>query len=158
MPKVENGMKNDSIRSAKKEYGREYNDAQPGDIIVGTAYDLSHPALVAGWISRNYLFYGAVKGFTYMDWDTGHKWPGNDGIVRNQERLIVDWILPECDGFDPRFDVWDVIPPCSCYCRVVAKKGDPEMLGINPFIKRELKRHFVYVVNEGWVHKESLRD
>lgn len=130
----------------KEGYGQDYNDAQPGDIIMGYAIDLSHPAFLQGLISCNALILGSVRGFIYKDWHTGNKYKSYDGVVRNQERLIVDWMSVA----DKSGDEWKVINPPSYYCKVVAKKGDRNILGINIFVQHEIMRHFYHVIDGGW--------
>ena len=97
----------------KENYGKEYNDSFPGDIVMATAATLSHPAFIQGIVGRNFLVFGAVRGYVYRNWHTDHKNKYYDGVVHNQERLIVDWM--KVDG-----NYWEFVNPPSYYCKVAA--------------------------------------
>ena len=60
-----------SMTSSTFEYGSDWNDAKPGDLVMATASDIAHPALKEGIIACNYLMLGSVVEFVYVEWDTG---------------------------------------------------------------------------------------
>ena len=56
---------------------------------------------------------------------------------------------------------WDVPPPPNDWVRVIGKANDSELMGINPFTREEVHRHFFWAKPEGWlpyVHVTSEKD
>ena len=55
----------------------------PGDLVMTTVQQIKHPTMECGLIENpNYVMFGSVKSFIYMDWDTGMKDDQWDCIVR----------------------------------------------------------------------------
>ena len=61
-----------SMISNTFEYGANWNDANPGDLVMATASEIGHPAYTSGTIGCSYILLGAVVEFVYLDWDTGN--------------------------------------------------------------------------------------
>ena len=74
------------------EYGVDWNDADLGDLMMATAFDIGHPAFSMGLIGCSYVLLGGVVNFVYLDWDTGNIDEDWDGIVRNHKRIRVRWL------------------------------------------------------------------
>ena len=88
-----------SMTSKTLGYHQNWENPEPGDLVMSTAGRLKHPAMPMGYIYHpSYLLFGRVRHFTYIDWDTGRKDAEWDGIVRDHERISVDWI--EVGGID----------------------------------------------------------
>ena len=60
-----------SMVSKKLRYSKRYNDAMPSDIVTVPAGDVAHPAVKCGLVNRNYLLFGVVIYFIYINWETG---------------------------------------------------------------------------------------
>ena len=95
-----------SMISNTFEYGANWNDANPGDLVMATASEIGHPAYKSGTIGCSYILLGAVVEFVYLDWDTGNIDENWDGIVRQHERIRVRWL----DVGGKSDDDWDVTP------------------------------------------------
>ena len=129
------------------EYGSSYDDAMPGDIIMAFAGDIDHPAYLGGLVCKNYLVYGVVTGYVYVDWKIYHEAGEWDGTVRDCERLDIIWmevagVLSEC---------WDIEPPFHHTVKVIVKKADKHLKGVNNFVRRKLTRLFTHSKDNGWV-------
>ena len=126
-------------------YNSKWENPMPGDLVMTTARRIKHPALRAGMISNpNFLIFGSVKYFTYVDWDTGRKDDEWDGVVRSHERIRVDWMHVE------GIDNWPVNPPAHKWVDVIAKKTNGSVTGMNVEIKRMAERFFYHDSKEGW--------
>ena len=56
-----------SMISNTFEYGANWNDANPGDLVMATASEIDHPAYKSGTIGCSYILLGAVVEFVYLD-------------------------------------------------------------------------------------------
>ena len=66
-------------------YGKRYNDAKPGDIVMVPAGDIDYLAVKSGLANRNYLLFGVVIDFIYIKWETGRADKEWDSVIRKQE-------------------------------------------------------------------------
>ena len=127
-------------------YGSDWNDANPGDMVMATASDIGHPAYSAGVIGCSYVMFGSVVEFVYMDWDTGNCDEDWDGIILQHERIRVKWM----DVGGKREEDWDVTPVVTQWLKVIGKKGDDRLDGINVFVKEEIVKSFFHSKKGGW--------
>ena len=96
-----------SMSSSTFEYGLDWNDAKPGDLVMASASDIAHPAFKQGIIACSYVMLGSVVEFVYVEWDTDMKDDSWDGVVEQHERLKVSWL--DVEGVSD--DDWGVTPP-----------------------------------------------
>lgn len=127
-------------------YGSDWNDANPGDMVMATASDIGHPAYSSGVIGCSYVMFGSVVEFVYMDWDTGNCDEDWDGIILQHERIRVKWM----DVGGKRGGNWYVTPVVTQWLKVIGKKGDDRLDGINVFVKEEIMKSFFHSKKEGW--------
>ena len=81
-----------SMISSTFDYGSDWNDANPGDLVMASASDIGHPAFKQGIIGCSYVVLGSVVEFVYMWWDTGMEDDNWDGVVEQHKRLKVCWM------------------------------------------------------------------
>ena len=127
-------------------YGADWNDANPGDLVMATAFDIGHPAFSMGLIGCSYVLLGCVVDFVYLDWDTGNVDEDWDGIVRDHERIRVRWL----DVGGKSDEDWDVTPPATQWVKVIGKKVDDKFEGLNAFLKVEIAKSFYHNKQTGW--------
>ena len=53
------------------EYGSDWNDANPGDLVMASTSDIGYPAFKAGIVGCSYVLLGCVVEFFYVEWKTG---------------------------------------------------------------------------------------
>ena len=135
-----------SMTSSTFEYGSDWNDAKPGDLVMATASDIAHPAFKEGFIANSYIMLGSVVEFVYVEWDTGMKDVNLDGVVEQHERLKVSWL--DVEGVSD--DDWGVTPPVPQWVKVIAKKGDHKLDGLNGFMTEEIRNNFFHTKRSGW--------
>jgi len=135
-----------SMISNTFEYGANWNDANPGDLVMATASKIGHPAYTSGTIGCSYILLGAVVEFVYLDWDTGNIDENWDGIIRQHERIRVRWL----DVGGKSDDDWDVTPAITQWVTVIGKKVDGKLDGINAFLKEEIQKSFFHSKKRGW--------
>ena len=111
------------------------------------AGDIDHPAYIGGLVCKNYLVYGVVTKYVYVDWKIYHEGGEWDGTVRDCERLGVKWM--EVAGV--LSEGWNVEPPFHHSVKVIIKKADKLLKGVNSFVKTKLTRHFAHSKDNGWV-------
>ena len=135
-----------SMTSSTFEYGSDWNDAKPGDLVMASAADIGHPAFKQGIIACSYVMLGSVVEFVYVEWDTGMKDDGWDGVVEQHERLNVSWL--DVEGVSD--DDWCVTPPAPQWVKVIAKKVDDKLKGQNQFLTEEIRNNFFHTKRSGW--------
>jgi len=135
-----------SMVSNTFEYGLDWNDANPGDLVMASASDIGHPAFKAGIVGCSYVMLGYVVEFVYVSWNTGMKDENWDGIVDQHERLRVRWL----DVGAKSDEDWEVTPAVTQWLKVIAKKVDGKLSGINDFMKVEIRDNFFHTNNKGW--------
>ena len=84
--------------------------------------------------------YGVVTEYVYVDWKIYHKGGEWDGTVRDCERLGVKWM--EVAGV--LSEGWNVEPPFHHTVKVIVKKADKLLKGVNSFVKTKLTSHFTH--------------
>ena len=128
-----------SYISSQKGYGTAFEHAMPGDLIMAHASDIDHPAWVQVKIDRNYIMFGVVKNFVYVEWDTGF------GIIEDHERLNINWVAV------PGWDTEDKIPPpCNDREKVLSLRTNYGIDGLNSFLIDGINEHFFHSEQEGW--------
>ena len=139
--------KGKSYKSTIKGYGMPYDCASPGDLVMAFASDIKHPAYLAGKINRSFIFFGVVRNFVYVQWNTGLGDKEWDGVIENHERLNIRWAanIPDWDT------KVDVPPPTNQWVKVLALKNDPQLDDINEFLIDGINEHFFYSDQEGWL-------
>ena len=110
------------------------------------ASDIVHPAFKQGIIGCSYVVLGSVEGFVYQRWDTGMKDENWDGVVQQHERLKVNWL--DVKGVSD--EDWGVAPAVTQCVKVLAKKGDAKLEGLNIFMKKEIIENFFHTKQSGW--------
>ena len=90
---------------------------------------------------------GSVVEFVYVEWDTDMKDDSWDGVVEQHERLKVSWL--DVEGVSD--DDWGVTPPVPQWVKVIAKKNDATIKGMNTYIKSEAHANFMYLNGKGWL-------
>ena len=128
------------------DYGSDWDDANPGDLVIAFASDIVHPAFKQGIIGCSYVVLGSVEGFVYQRWDTGMKDENWDGVVQQHERLKVNWL--DVKGVSD--EDWGVAPAVTQCVKVLAKKGDAKLEGLNIFMKKEIIENFFHTKQSGW--------
>ena len=128
------------------EYGLDWNDANPGDLVMASVSDIGHPAFKAGIVGCSYVMLGCVVEFVYVSWNTGTKDENWDGIVDQHEHLRVRWL----DVGAKSDEDWEVTPAVTQWLKVIAKKVDGSLEGINNFMKVEIRDNFFHTHNKGW--------
>ena len=126
-------------------YGSDWDDANPGDLVIAFASDIVHPAFKQGIIGCSYVVLGSVEGFVYQHWDTGMKDENWDGVVQQHERLKVNWL--DVKGVSD--EDWGVAPAVTHCVKVLAKKGDAKLEGLNIFMKKEIIENFFHTKQSG---------
>ena len=134
------------MTSSTFEYGSDWNDANPGDLVMASASDIGHPAFKQCIIGCSYVVLGSVVEFLYMRWDTGLKDDNWDGVVEQHERLKVSWL--DVEGVSD--DDWGVTPAVTQWVKVLAKKVDGKLDGLNDFMKEEIRENFFHTKQSDW--------
>ena len=116
------------------------------------AGDIDHPAFTGGLMRKNYLVYGAVKDYVYVDWDIKHKDTEWNGTVKDCKQPGVKWI----DVAGGMNEGWNVEPLFHYLVKVIVKRDDKYFKGVNTFVNSKLKRHFVHHYADGWVAYHHL--
>ena len=119
-------------------YSKNYNNANPGDIVMVSARDVDHLAVKYGLFSFNYLLCGVVIDYIYIDWETGRVDKEWDGVVRNHEGLRVKWVKIA----RRKYEDWDIVPPSTKWVKVMGKRKNGELSGMDPFLKAQLMTDF----------------
>ena len=135
--------------SRNPEYGVEWRDAMPGDLVMAFASDIKHPAVDEGLIHRNYILVGIVKVFVYVEWNThlgDDEWNG----ITTQERLKVFW--SDIDGWDS-YSSNQPKHPLNSQVKVIALKRNGNLDGINPQFKALIEDQFGFV-RGGWTFNQ----
>ena len=125
-----------------------YDDVKPRNIVMIAARDVDHPAVKYELVNRNYLLFGVVTGFIYINWEkvrTDEEW---DDVVRNIEQLRIKWV--KVVGI--KYEDWDIIPPLTKWIKVVGKRADGKLSGMSPFLKTQLITDFFSVHHRGVIH------
>ena len=84
--------------------------------------------------------------FVYIDWDTGNSDKDWDGILRAHERIRVRWL----DVGGKSDEDWDITPPATQWVKVIGKKVDGKLEGLNAFLKVEIAKGFYRNKQTGW--------
>ena len=113
---------------------------------MASASDIGHPAFKQGIIACSYVMLGSVVEFVYVEWDTGMKDDGWNGVVKQHERLNVSWL--DVEGVSD--EDWGVTPPAPQWVKVVAKKVDSQLKGQNEFLTQEIRNNFFHTKRSGW--------
>ena len=130
-------------------YGKKWRDAMPGDLVMAFASDISHPAVDAGVIHRNYVLVGIVQRFIDVEWNTGRFEDDWNGIT-TQERLKVTW--GQIDGWD-MYSCPKPKHPHNSDLKVISLKGDGNLDKINPEIQALIDTNFEFI-NGSWRNKK----
>lgn len=124
----------------------DWNDANPGDLVMATASDIGHPACSMGTISCSYALLGRVVDFVYIDWDTGNIDEDWDGIVCEHTRAYQGPMVG-C-----RRKEWQRL---GCYSsrsqwvKVIGAKVDGKLEGVNAFLNVEIAKSFYHTKQMG---------
>ena len=135
-----------SMTSSTFKYGSDWNDAKPGDLVMASAANIGHLAFKQGIIACSYVMLGSVVEFVYVEWDTGMRDDGWDGVVEQHERLNVSWL--DVEGVSD--DDWCVTPPAPQWVKVISKKVDDKLKGQNEFLTEEIRNNFFHTKRSGW--------
>ena len=165
-PKQVSTTKTKRFSSKDAAYNGDKTKAQPGDIIMSTVEKIQHPLFEQGIVKKDFVLFGIVRSFSYHDRDKGD----TTGYARDHERLEVCW----CNlikGDHRYIDKRTVPPPVTIdshlyinkrmYPRAVkkddvtllAKRNDPDLSGLNPFIATEVERVYYFASPGGWSTK-----
>ena len=66
-------------------YGKNYNNAKPGDTVMSPVGDFDHLSVKYGLVNCNYLLFGIVINYIYINWEIGRVDDEWDGMVMNHE-------------------------------------------------------------------------
>ena len=126
-------------------YGKNYDDDIPTYIVMVTTGEVRRPAVKYGFVNRNYLLFGVVIVYIYINWETGRADEEWDGVVKNHERLRVQWVKVA----GRKHEDWDIVLPSTKWVTVAGKRTDGELIGINPCLKAQLMIFFC--TPQGWL-------
>ena len=135
-----------SLTSMVDGYGLNYDDPQPGDVVMGRAGDLNHPTFLGNEISRNYYVMGVVRGFCYIREEFKYVKKNCYGDEDCNERLEVAWIKVKNGKNDRAF-----APPHKKQVHVIAKGTDPNLVGMNDYIIEQVKDNLFFAKSFGWM-------
>ena len=96
---------------------------------MASTSDIGYPAFKAGIVGYSYVLLGFVVEFVYVEWKTGMRENNQDGIVDQHKRLRVRWLdVGEKSDAD-----WNITPAVTQWLKVITKKVDGTLDGMNNF-------------------------
>jgi len=125
-----------AYKSTVSGYHDDVTNPAPGDLIMATAKQMSHPAYtMKESIGAAFLLFGKVKHFTYERYPEGVK-----------ELLAVDWCyLPD----DTR--QYDIPPVLFSKVTLLSKRNSYDLEDVNVFLKDAVDCHWEFDRLSGWV-------
>ena len=120
---------------------------------MSTASEINHPDYLSGRIGGDYIFFGIARSYS----------PPQNPI--DKEKINVDWSTVDDDQTliksanktrlhrHPIDEEDPVIPAVlKNKVRVIAKRNNPHLEGINRFLRVELLDEFYFIEPKGWRH------
>jgi len=128
-------LKTRSFKSTVTDYHNDPRNPAPGDLVMATAEQMSHPAYtMKESIGAAYLLFGKVRFFTYKSSKEGVK-----------ELLSVDWCFLQGD---PRtYDVPAILPSKAT---LLSKRNSYDLEDLNDFIREAVDVHWELDRVSGW--------
>ena len=146
---------------------------QPGDLVMGTAGDIHHPAAEYLTVSPSFVVFGIVRSYTYIKWSSKEGREDWCNYTNNYKRLDVVWepVISKLnrqrwvdetmdDNCKPPRDTTDhinlptAIPPVHhSKVRIICKKNNCSVDGLNDFIQEWISQHFKFNMHSGWKFK-----